>query len=473
MKRILLGAGVCLAMQMSFGSGFALYQPSAVTHAMGGALVGKAMDAAANFNNPATLTDLTNMQVSVGFVTEHPRGRVRIGSSKLGHETWKMDPGMFWLPHFQLAVPLPYDFTFGLGFGADYGLGTKYSGSSPVNWSAYETTIQGLVLNPNLAYKITDKWSIAAGMRWLYFDFEQYSAPQVPNSGIELGRFTNHLKGDNDFRDLGWQIGTKYDITETLSVGLVYKSWIDVGVRGRTRTTVRSWNSKGISTLAHGAADQGIAQAMRAQGVPESQIPTQLAMMKQYQPSVYESYVSQADATIRNTVANSAREHTGRAGADITIPQSITGGINWDVFPTWHLGAAVSWTEWSEFDNLHFDLEGGDKDTHLGWNDTWRFSVGSCWDFAEDWKWMISYTYDMDSTASDQASVMLPPADRHILATGFAWNCWRGLEFALSYACIFMDGGRMHVNDAFGDRYSLETKEGFCHAAGFSVTYRF
>ena len=61
----------------AFGSGFALYEPSVISHAMGGALVGKAMDASANFNNPATLTDLTNIWVTVGFVTEHPRAAVR------------------------------------------------------------------------------------------------------------------------------------------------------------------------------------------------------------------------------------------------------------------------------------------------------------------------------------------------------------------------------------------------------------
>ena len=75
-SKVLSLALACLAVSSVFGSGFGLYQPSTISHAMGGALVGKAMDASANFNNPATLTDLTNIQVTVGFVTEHPRGRV-------------------------------------------------------------------------------------------------------------------------------------------------------------------------------------------------------------------------------------------------------------------------------------------------------------------------------------------------------------------------------------------------------------
>ena len=411
-----------MAATCAHGSGFALYQHSAASHAMGGALVGKAMDASANFINPATLTDLTNIQVTAGFVTEHPRGRVDVGRVGMSKQECTMDPGMFVLPHFQLAVPLPADFTFGFGMDPEYGLGTAYTDSWPMNFSATDTKIQSLILNPNIAYKVTDDWSVGIGARLLYFEFEQYSRPLVPNNPVNptfpIGRFGNRLRGDNGMKDVGWQIGTKYDITDTFSVGAVYKSWIQTHVDGKTSTSVLEEPGPGV-------------------------------------------------------LASEAAKRCGRAHADITMPQSAAVGCNWDVVPTWHLGAAVSWTQWSEYDTLHFELTGGDKYIPLDWRDTWRGSIGSCWDFAEDWKWMASYTYDMDSTTSTQQSVMLPPADRHILATGFAWNCWGGLELALSYACIFMDGGDMTMNDGVGSRWQLETCWGFCHAAGFSVTYRF
>lgn len=403
-------AGAVAFSATAFGSGFALYEPSVISHAMGGALVGKAMDASANFNNPATLTDLTNIWVTVGFVTEHPRARVKAYNNGKNMGTEKVDAGLFWLPHFQLVVPLKWGFTFGLCGDAEYGLGTKYGKSSPTSWSATETTVQGYVINPNLAYKITDKWSIGAGIRWLYFDFEQFKNLKVMDY---------HLHGDNGFKSLGWQIGTKYDILDNLSVGIVYKSPIKATVEG--------------NTAAHAKVND----------------PTYL---------------------------NRAREMTDSADADMTLPQSVTAGINWDVAKTWHLGLAVSWSEWSEFDTLRFNVKPKANDVYLNWNDTWRASIGSAWDFAEDWTWMVSYTYDMDCCRNkDQSSTMLPPASRHILATGFAWRCWKNLELALSYSCIFMNGGEMHTADAAtgsGD-WDIETRRGFCHAAGFSVTYRF
>ena len=407
-QRTLLVVGALFLGFSAFGSGFALYQPSVVSHAMGGALVGKAMDASANFNNPATLTDLTNIWVTVGFVTEHPRASLRVAKDGrgLGNDE-NIDAGLFWLPHFQVVVPLPWGFTFGLCGDAEYGLGTEYDNDAPTSWSAIDTTVQGYVLNPNLAYKITDKWSIGAGMRWLYFDFEQSK---------NLGVMRYHLYGNNRCESIGWQIGTKYDILDNLSVGLVYKSPIDVNVRGET----------------------------------------------------------DARATVP-AAAGTARAMTGGADAGMTLPQSVTAGINWDVTKTWHLGFATSWSQWSEFDTLMFNVKPQTNPVYLNWNDTWRASVGSAWDFAEDWTWMISYTFDMDCCLNkDQSSTMLPPAHRNILATGFVWNVWKNLDLALSYSCIFTDGGSMDTTNSLdGSQWHMETVRGFCHAAGFSITYRF
>ena len=171
-----------------------------------------------------------------------------------------------------------------------------------------------------------------------------------------------------------------------------------------------------------------------------------------------------------------ARAMTDGADCGLTLPQSITAGINWDVVRTWHLGFAVSWSQWSEFDTLVFNVKPQRNDVYLDWNDTWRASLGSAWDFAEDWTWMISYTFDMDCCLEkDQSSTMLPPAHRNILATGFVWNVWANLDLALSYSCIFMDGGGMDTVDKTTGTgaWHMETCWGFCHAAGFSVTYRF
>ena len=395
MKKTVSLVAAVLPFSFALASGFGLYEMSTASHALGGAVVGKAVDASANFFNPATLSDLTNITVSVGFVTEHPSARMKVNGYGGSSE---MNPGLFWLPHFQLAVPLPYGFTFGFGGYVECGLGSEYDHNWPLVNSSEETTVESFTLNPNLSYAITDKWSVGAGFRFFFFDFEQYSQP-VP------GLVYNRLKGDNRLGDWGWQVGTRYRILDNLSVGAVYKSMINVNVDGKAQT----------------------------------------------------------DGAVNRWVD---------ADTNIDMPESVSGGFNWDITDDWHFGSAFTWTKWSTFDTLNFNLGGVNTPVHLNWVDTYRVAVAPSWDFAEDWTWMASYAYETDCTG-DQDSTMLPCADRHMITTGLAWRCWAGLELALSYGIIIMDARPSQATDAAGVMRDYCAYRGLSHAVGFTVTYRF
>jgi len=400
----------------AFCAGFSLYEASAKTYALGGAVIGKAVDASANFHNPATLTDLTNITVTLGFMTEHPRARMKVD----GGTSTPMDPGVFLLPSFQLAVPLPWDFTFGLGVMPEYGLGSAYDNNWPLNNNSLDTTVMSFTVNPNLAYKITDKWSIGAGLRFLYFDFDQHSMP-APSTLFPNARYANHLYGHNAMRNLGWQVGTKYDIFDNFSVGLIYKS--------RTVTTV--------------------------EGYTENQFVS-----------------SSGNAYVDKKLAAAVPQTCGEASTDIELPQSITGGFNWDITRTVHFGYMLSWSQWSNLDTLYFDMPTGVKPINLNWKDTWRTGVGASWDFVKDWSVLGSYVFESDCS-KNQDSTMLPAANRHMLSCGLAWNCWRGLELALTYGMILMDGVGTHATAADGHLAYYEAYRGISHAAGFTITYRF
>ena len=394
-----------------WASGFGLYEASAKTYALGGTAVGRAVDASANFFNPATLTDLTNTTVSVGAMTEHPRARMKVR----GHSTETMDPGCFCLPSFQLAQPLPWDFTFGLGIMPEYGLGSHYGYDWSLANNSTETTVMSFTVNPNLAYQVTDKWSIGAGLRFLYFDFDQYSRPVVgvhPLTGYQY-RFRNHLKGDNGMEDFGWQVGTKYDVFDNFSVGLVYKSETEVNVDGKTRNHAYD---EPLSDRAHAA--------------------------------------------------------NGFAKTELDLPQSVTAGFNWDVVDTVHLGGSLAWTQWSSVDVLDFNLNGTHKPINLNWKDTWRMGIGPAWDFADDWTALTSYVYETDCSA-DQDSTMLPAADRHMLAWGLAWRPIPDLEVAAVYGIILMNGLSTQATGPDGTRWEYKAHRALSHAAGLTLTYRF
>ena len=387
-------------------AGFALYEGSAKGTALGGTVMGRAVDASANFYNPATLCDFTNTVVTVGFVTEHPTADTVIN----GVPGEKMDPGCFMLPHAHVAQPLPYGFVFGLGFAPEFGLGTRYNPDWALNWNTTKTTVKGLTLTPNLAYSITEDWSVSAGFRLLYFDFDQYSY-QYTGVGATRGKF--HLKGDNGFTDWGWQVSTRYRVTDTVSVGAMYKSYIDSTIKGHS--------------------------------------------------------------TMTSPVADVNRAASGTAGADIRLPQSVTVGANWDVTETVHVGTALTWTEWSSMSALNFRLPTGIKTTPLKWDDVFRLGFGGAWDFHENFSFLGSYLYDMDpcSTKRDVGSTMLPPGDRHIGTVALAWHCGP-VDITLSYGLVFMCSESVEYrHPATGQYMKFATENGLSHAVGLSLTYIF
>ena len=403
---------VALGFSMSvLASGFGLYEASAKSYALGGAVVGKAVDASANFFNPATLTDLTNITITVGCMTEHPRASIKVD----GNPSENMNPGIFFLPSFQAAVPLPWDFTFGLGIMPEYGLGSAYNDNWTMNWNSTETTVMSFTVNPNIAWKWGD-FSIGAGLRFLFFDFEQYQYPWAGANGMHLGRMSSRLKGDNGMKDFGYQVGMKYDITKDFSVGVVYKSSTLVHVDGKSDVDPRGDNPYAV-----------------------------------------------AGAKLVN----------GPAETELELPQSVTGGFNWDITDTVHLGGAVSWTQWSSIKTLDFDLNGYHKPIKLEWNDTWRVGIAPSWDFADDWTAMLSYVYENDC-CGDQESTMLPAADRHMISAGLSWRPYDWMEVAFTYGIIIMDGKETQCRDTVDNRlYRYQAYQGISHAAGITVTFRF
>ncbi len=445
----------------AFSAGFALYEGSARGNALGGAVMGRAVDASANFYNPATLTDLTGTVVTVGMTTEHPTADTYIN----GRRGRKMDAGCFVLPHAYLAQELPYDFAFGLGFAPEYGLGSCYDQSWPLAWDTRKTTIMGLTLNPNLAYKVTEDWSVAAGFRLMYFSFDQYSDKMAARDGENYGTVRDHLKGDNGMLDWGWEISTKYDITERLSAGVMYKSYVDTKVKGYNHTRVRGYDDAAVAAQ----VDKGVRAALAGAGLNPGMGPIYQRYYDQYYSAAYPEAVAQAHRQVRDG-ADSA---DGAASCALRLPQSLTMGLNYDATDRLHLGVAAVWTQWSCIQNLHFNLPGdNDKDVPLKWNDTWRIGFGAAYDLTEALTFMVSYVWDQDPCSKYHGTTMLPPGDRQIGTVGFGYKLGP-FDLSVSYGLVFMAGESLGVKDDLGNAYKFETKDGLSHAVATTVSYQF
>ena len=428
----------------AMGAGFGLYEASARGLGMGNGLVGSTKDASANYYNPANLTELTNVSVMVGMTLINPFCDVEVN----GVPQKKMNAGWFPPPHAYIAVPVLKDLVFGFGTYCEYGLGTKYDNDWALKMDTTETTIQQFTFNPNIAYKITDKWSVAAGARMSYITFENkktpfdeddysvkvknpYYQPGIPAYGPEfvdysLGRqyIRTHLEGD-DF-SCGYVLATQYTVTDELSLGLVYRSRINHRIEGD----------------------------MEAEYVDKS-----------------------GQAASQNAPRN------GDSKAKLILPASLTMGANYDFTEKFRGGASLTWTEWSTVDHIDFRLPTNyaGKDAsyteELNGRNAWRTGFGFEYDFTDCFTGRIGYTYDMDPANKKKGTTMLPSGDRHIIGFGASYRFLEDWRIDLGYSFIIMESEtrKIHAGNAatgYGN-YRFECDNSYSHLISASIAYTF
>lgn len=175
---------VIAAASAASAAGFALYEWSARGNALGGTLVGRADDPSAVAFNPAGMTQLDGTQIALGSTFAHPVCEVETPATDGGTVTSKSQNGIFTIPHFYVTRKLGDRWAVGFGEFSRFGLGFKYHDDWPGAFNVYEATIKSVSLNPNLAYKITDRLSVGLGVEYVYVDLDIrkriFVKPEIP-----------------------------------------------------------------------------------------------------------------------------------------------------------------------------------------------------------------------------------------------------------------------------------------------------
>jgi len=412
MRKAFIAASLLTASQV-FAAGFGLYEMSARSMMSGGHNVGKAVDAAAVYYNPAMISDLTGTWVTVGMTMINPPLDTRVNS--IG--THKMNPGWFLDPHVFITQELPYGFTAGLGFYGDFGLGSHYDNNWPLSFNSVETVFEGFCLSPTLSYKVTDKWSVAAGARFEHVIFHQRRIYQLdrlvgyaygPNY---LGSMRMKINANNDF-DVGYLVGTTYDITDDFSIGAIWRSRIRCDVEGNVTASGTTAYSKGMAAL-----------------------------------------------------------NTKEASEKIDLPMSATVGFNWDhalMLEKLHLSSSLTWTEWSTIDKIDLGLS---ETMNLGWHNAYRTGFGFEYDLLD---WLtpgMGYVYDWDPTREKRPNTMLPAGDRHNIYFGASFHITDNLDFTLAGGMVLMESKTAWFdNPVTGQRNAFKYQSRNSHTYLFSAT---
>ncbi len=236
-----------LLADVSYGAGFALYEFSARSTAMGGAAMANEAEPASLAVNPALITELEGTQAQLGLtaVTADATTSVAGQTRSLKNDVW-------YLPNFFITQKWSDQVSFGLGGFSRYGLGGEYQ--DPVtSWIgsnlAYKVKLETFSFTPTIAVKASDEFSVAMGLEAMVISFAQnsYFNLDPSNSG------NYEISGSGVSWGGNFSFIYKPEWAEKWALGGMYRTKVKQNLNGRINADGKSFPLINI----HGADAEG------------------------------------------------------------------------------------------------------------------------------------------------------------------------------------------------------------------------
>ncbi|MGN5079264.1 outer membrane protein transport protein [Aeromonas veronii] len=388
-KKSLIAATIALATGQVHAAAFQLNEHSA--SGLGRAYAGEAAiadNASVLARNPAAMTTFDKMAVSVSGTYIKPDVDVE-GTIPLRGVSASQDdiaPAAF-VPASYFIQPINDQWAWGIGLFSNYGLSTEYDKSFNAGSGAGDTSLVTFNINPNIAYRINEQFSIGAGINAVYgaAELNRFNGdliPQLPNATR-----VSHMKGDT--WGFGWNIGTLYEINENNRLALTYRSQVDMSFDGDY--------SNDLPTIAGGLAGRTI------DGNLKLDLPAQ---------------------------AEFAGYH--RLNQQFAVHYS------------------VNWTDWSAFQELKATSSSGatllQKDEKF--KDSTRYAIGGTWYINPVWEARLGFAYDKTPIEAEYRSLSIPDSDRIWYSAGTTYHV--NQDMSLDFGLTYIDGKKVDVDESLG-----------------------
>jgi long-chain fatty acid transport protein len=385
-------------------SGFALIEQSVSSMGTAYANGSAGMDDASTiFFNPASMTRLRGQNASGGLHVVHSRVDVDSKASYNSKNLAIAGSGLGGVPiqgdkhtNTDLTALVPHggysyqhndQLWFGLSINAPFGLKTKYDDDDWVGrYHAIKSELLTYNFNPTVAFKLNEYASIGGGVSALYAD----------------GELTNAVDGG-----LAAALG-----------GAPIPGWVPGS---------ETYDSEAKLT----GNDWGYGFNMGVMLQPSEN--TRLGMS-------YRSHINlniEGDVRVNGPVVN-ANEN---AKLDLTLPKSVSISAYQAINKKIALLADVTWTGWSDVDELKVDIASGSKSvTPLNWDDAVRVAIGASYRHSDTWLYRAGLAYDETPVPSEKLRTpRVPDEDRIWLTLGVNYRYSKQLTVDIGYAHLFVD----------------------------------
>ena len=328
------------------------------------------------------------------------------------------------IPHGFISHQINDSTWVGLSLTVPFGMGTAYDSDWAGNKRGIKATILTLDFNPNFAWKVSDKFSVGAGISLQYASADLktrlalsdttpgqkasgaiHSAiqdAQVAGNSQKLqeamdvaaavGNGSVKSEIDADSWAWGWNVGFMWSPTQNFRVGVSYRSEITHDADGDLTVN----GLEGVNLAALYSSDLGqIIGASLSQGLG-----------------------------------------TMDGSATVSAPAWAMANVAWDVNDLLSLYATFRWTDWSSFDKLEIKSGGQSMATITNkWRDTYLGSLGADLRLTDWWTLRGGVAYE-SSPISDPSyrTAIIPDADRWWFAVGSSFKLMDNLIWDISFA---------------------------------------
>ena len=417
----ILSSGILLAMSANIqASGFYIIEHSA--SGMGNAFAGgaaSAEDASTVYFNPAGMTNLAGSQmVAAGhiivpafdysdggsYVNPQLTGGMPIAGSLPGKNS---DGGeTAFVPNLYISSQLNDSWFAGIGINAPFGLTTEYDDDWVGRYHALKSELKTININPSIAYKVNDRFSIGGGLNVQYIDATLTNAVDFGTVclGIEMqgyipggtctGAGVLPLQADGKAEvsgsdwSFGFNLGALINLTDTTRLGLSYRSKIEQDLEGNAEFNVPD-----------------NFQAILDMGLP---------------------LFSDTGVT-----------------AGVELPEMAAISIFSQITPSLALMADATYTKWSRFEELRISYDNPNQPDTVqpeNWDDSMRYSIGASYRYNDKMIFRFGGAYDETPISkTEDRTPRIPDNDRTWLTLGLGYQFSDTMSMDVGYAHLFID----------------------------------
>jgi len=285
------------------------------------------------------------------------------------------------------ARPVDDRWAWGIGIYGNFGSKLDYESDWVGRYYVDDVTLQALVVQPTVSWRINDQWSVGAGLMGVYAILEE----KIRVRNLSPGEGDGLLKLDDEQLEWAANFGVLYEPSSQTRIGLQYVMETELGFEDQPEF-------RGIGPL--------LDEVLERNGLK--------------------------GATL---------------GLDMNYPNALMLSGFHQVDDRWAILGNVGWQQWSEFGKVSVTLSSEDQTTlaaDRNYDDTWHVAAGAEYRVSDPWRISFGMAYDSSMVKDRHRTPDLPVGEQWRFGVGAEYAKSDRFTISGTYALIW--GGDLSMS---------------------------